>query len=111
MLDAILVPALLFIVMIAAFLFIPRFMVRRAMRQVIARFREHRALDPQSAKTQGELGLNPLSFVQRMASPRDYKPTAMKILMSAGIIASTPDGKMYLLEDKVKQLHSSIAGK
>ncbi len=110
MLATILLPVILFAVMIAAFIFIPRFMVRRAMGKVIACFRKHNALKAENAKTQGELGLNPLGFFQRMAAPRDYKPTALKVLANAGAILSTPEGKMYLVEEKLNELSPSISG-
>lgn len=104
MLQAILFPVILFLLMIAAFVYIPRFMIRRAMRKVMAIFRYHNALRPENAKTRAEMGLNPLSFFQRIAAPRDYKPAALTILINAGVIIETPDGRMYMVEEKANEI-------
>jgi hypothetical protein len=100
---AVLYPILFFLLMIAALIFIPRFMIRRALRQTISIFRYFRADSPERAKTSGELGLNPPDFVTRITSLRDYKPQALQILIAQGVVASTDEGKLYLLEEKCRE--------
>jgi hypothetical protein len=101
--SSILLPILFFILMIAALIFIPRFMIRRALRQTIAIFRHFRADSPEKAKTRGELGLNPADFMTRITSLRDYKPQALQILLGEGVVASTEEGKLYLVEGKCRE--------
>jgi hypothetical protein len=94
---------IMFALAMAAIIFIPRFMVQRALLKVVKIFRQHNAFGAANAKTKEALGLNPLGFVQRMASPRDYKPTALKLLATAEILLSTEDGKMYMVEEKLNE--------
>ncbi len=91
----------LFTVLFFILLFtLPTFLSRRAARQVITLFREHQAVGEENAKTQAELGLNPLSFEKRLISFRDYKPRALKALISAQVVQTTEEGKLYLSEEK-----------
>jgi|WetSurSiteA1Bulk_404760.scaffolds.fasta_scaffold123359_2 hypothetical protein len=101
--SSILYPVLFFLLMIAALIFIPRFMIRRALRQTISVFRHFRVDSPEKAKTRGELGLNPADFMTRITSLRDYKPQALQILMGEGVVASTEEGKLYLVEEKCRE--------
>ena len=80
---------------------IPRWLMRRAARQVIKIFREYNATDAKNAKTIDELGLRPPSMMERMMRRRDYKPHALNALMKAEIIQVTKDGKLYLSEEKL----------
>jgi hypothetical protein len=80
---------------------IPRWLMRRAARQVIKIFREHNATDAKNAKTIDELGLRPPGMMERMMRRRDYKPYALNALMKAEIIHQTEDGKLYLSEEKL----------
>lgn len=82
---------------------LPRFMLKRAMSQVIHRFRAHRSLSRESAKTLQELGLTSHSFVERIMKPRDYKPYALQILQREGVLCQTEDGKLYLSEEKLSE--------
>ncbi len=84
--------------------FIPRWLVRRAARQVIKIFREHNATESKDARTIDELGLRPPGALERMMRRRDYKPHALNALMQAGIIKATEDGRLYLSEDKLAEL-------
>ena len=86
-----------------AFFLIPRIMIRRALSQVIRIFRYHHALSPDSAKTAAELGFRPQNFLDRFLKTRDYKPYALQLLMQAGVIQLTPEGKMCLSEEKLEQ--------
>ncbi|MCJ7426464.1 MAG: hypothetical protein MUO17_04975 [Dehalococcoidales bacterium] len=78
---------------------IPRWRLKRAIRQVIAIFRQNSALDKKTAKTIDELGLKPRGFAERMFHGRDFKPYALNALVKAGIIKGTGDGRLYLAED------------
>jgi len=80
---------------------IPRWLTRRAARQVIKIFREHNATDAKNAKSIDELGLVPPGMLERMMRRRDYKPYALNALMKAEIIQATEDGKLYLSEEKL----------
>jgi hypothetical protein len=101
--SSVLYPIFFFLLMIAALIFIPRFMIRRALRQTISIFRHFGVNSPEKAKTRGELGLNPADFMTRITSLRDYKPQALQILMSEGVVASTEDGKLYIVEEKCRE--------
>jgi hypothetical protein len=103
--KSILAPILIFLLMIAALILLPRFMIKRAIKQTIAIFRHYGALREDQARTRGELGLNPPDFMARITSLRDYKPSAMQILMNEGVIVSTAEGKLYIDEEKLDEFH------
>jgi len=101
--SSILYPIFFFLLMIGALILIPRFMIRRALKQTIAIFRHFGVNSPEKAKTRAELGLNPADFMTRMTSLRDYKPNALQILMNEGVVASTEEGKLYVVEEKCRE--------
>jgi hypothetical protein len=101
--KSVLIPIFIFLLMIAALIFIPRFMIRRAIKQTIAIFRHYVALRADQAKTRSELGLTPPDFMARITSLRDYKPSAMQILINEGVIVSTEEGKLYIDEEKLNE--------
>jgi len=78
---------------------IPRWRLKRAIRQVIAIFRQNSALDKKTAKMIDELGLKPRGFTEGMFHGRDFKPHVLNALVKAGIIKGTGDGRLYLAED------------
>ena len=88
---------------------IPRWRLKRAIRQVIAIFRQNSALDKKTAKTIDELGLKPRGFAERMSHGRDFKPHVLNALVKAGIIKGTGDGRLYLAEDAL--MASGIEGR
>jgi hypothetical protein len=88
---------------------IPRWRLKRAVRQVIAIFRQNSALDKKTAKTIDELGLKPRGIMEGMFHGRDFKPHAMNALLKAGIIKGTDDGRLYLAEDML--MTSGIEGR
>ena len=97
---------LIIVLLIIAFgggLYIRTLLTRRAIFRVIEIFYEHNALGTSSAKTLNELGLERPDLVQRMTRPRDYRQTALQILMKEGIINVTEDGKVYMVEEKLDQ--------
>ncbi len=87
---------IILILLVLGLFFIPRFLINRAVKQVVRIFRKHGALDAKHAKTIEELGLVPS---RSMFWLRDYKPLAMQLLMSADIVRTTEDNKHYLAED------------
>lgn len=99
----ILIIALIFVVLLAAVFFIPGFLLKRAVRQVIRILRRHNATDPSTAKTDAELGIAPKPFMQRLMSFRDYKPYAVTVMLRAGVIIQTEGGRLYLSEEKLME--------
>jgi hypothetical protein len=83
---------------------IPRWLMRRAARQVIRIFRAQNATDSKNARTIDELGLRPPGMMERMMRRRDYKPQALDALVQVGVVKVTEDGKLYLSEEKLTEL-------
>lgn len=81
---------------------VPPYMTGRAIKQVVMRFRQHGALDEESAKTLIEMDLGPPTLIQRLTRPKDYKPRALKALQSAGIVRITATGRFYMSEEKLR---------
>ncbi len=91
---------------VAAALFISARMTRRAVRQVIAIFEKHNAIGIQHAKTVHELGLTPPNLIDRFTRMRDYKQSALNILLKAGIVQTTEEGKLFISVEKFAELKS-----
>jgi len=89
------------VVMVVALFFVPRWRMKRASRQVIRIFRNQNATTAKNAKTIDELGLRPRGMVEGMFQGRDYKPNALSVMESGGIIVRTEDDRYYLSEDKL----------
>jgi hypothetical protein len=83
---------------------IPRWLMRRAARQVIKIFRAQNATENKNARTIDELGLRPPGMMERMMRRRDYKPQALNALMQVGVVKVTEDGKLYLSEEKLAEI-------
>jgi hypothetical protein len=94
---------LAFLAMILMTLLISGYLVKRAAEEVIGRFCYYGALETKKARTLEDLGLAPLDFFQRLFRRRDYKPYALQSLSQAGIIRSTQEGKLYLVEEKLDE--------
>ena len=99
--DGTLYIVLIVIAIILFWLFIPRFLIKRAISQVIKTFQYHNALNAKDARTIDELGLTPPTFSQRMFRTRDYKPQALDLLMRGEIVLTTEDGRLYLSQEKL----------
>lgn len=82
---------------------VPRWLMGRAVRQVIWIFRKNDATDSKNARTIDELGLTPPGILERMMRRRDYKPHALDSLRQAGVIQETDEGKLYLSEEKLAE--------
>ena len=97
---------LFLIVMIVALggvFYIRAFLTRRAIFKVIDIFHRHNALGVNGAKTLHELGLESPNFFQRITKPRDYKQSALQILMKRDIILVNEDGRFYMVEERLDQ--------
>jgi hypothetical protein len=93
-----------FVIVFLAFrLVVPQFFTRRALKPVIARFREHHALDAENARSIEALGLGPLAFVDRIMRLRDYKPKALAALIQGEIVLYTENGNLYLSEKRLAE--------
>jgi hypothetical protein len=90
--------AILLMLAFLAVLRIQAFLVKRALTQVIDRFRTSHSLCSQGSKTVDELELRPPDFLERIYKPRDYKPYALKMLIRTGAVRLSGNGKMCLLE-------------
>jgi len=97
--NSIIFIVILFVLLLVAMFFIPRWRLKRAIRQVVKIFREHSAIDRRSAKTIDELGLRPRGMVEGMFRGRDYKQYALNALMKSEIITQTEEGRFYLSEE------------
>jgi hypothetical protein len=82
--------------------YISSFLVKKAMRDVVSRFREQGATSPKKAATAEELGLAQRDFLGRMFRARDYKPQAMSLLGQKNIIRATEEGRLYLSEEELR---------
>ena len=102
-LNIFMVGFVLLALLILAF-FISGWMTRRAVVRVIEIFRQHRAIGIQQAKTIDELGLTPPGFLEKVMRTRDYKQNALKILIKNEVIHITEDGKLYITEEKSREL-------
>jgi len=81
---------------------IPRILLKRAVNQVLRRFREQKALSLKTARTVEELNLMPRGMFAGMLQGRDYKPYALDMMKKGKIIVTTEDGtKLYLSEEKL----------
>ena len=93
--------ALLAVIFILGVTVLPQLFIRRAIPSVIRIFRAHNALRDRDAQTIDVLGLYTKPMLERMWKPRDYKPRALQLLLSANIVQMTEDGKLYLSEDNL----------
>ena len=89
---------LLFLVIIV---FLPMMLNKRAVFQVIQIFKQHGALDADSAKSIIELKLTKPTLKDRMMRFRDYKPAALESLIQVGVVQGTEDGRLFLLEERL----------
>jgi hypothetical protein len=81
-------------------------MTKRAIGRVLEIFQKQSAIGPQGAKTVGELGLTPPSLMEKFTRMRDYRQNALSILIKTGIIHTSPEGKLFLPEEKLAELMS-----
>ena len=91
------------LILVVGVYFIPRFLVRKAVKKVVALFRAREATSPATALTAQELGLVQPRFMDRMFRMRDYRPHALRALVQANIIKVTEDGALYLSEEELER--------
>jgi hypothetical protein len=84
-------------------LFIRTFLTRRAIFKVIEIFCQHHALGMNGAKTLHELGLERPDFFQRMTRRRDYKQSALQLLIKRGIIFENEENRFFMVEEKLDE--------
>jgi TctA family transporter len=101
--GSLLIPFILLLIFLGAWLLLPQFMTRRAAKKVIKIFRSHHALDVNSARSAEQMGLaaKPFFSLARFGT-RDWKPRALQLLFEAGVIQATPDNRLYLDEQKLQ---------
>jgi len=92
---------LIVILFILAALFLPYWLVMRAVPKVIKSFRKQNAIGKNNAMTIEELKLKPKSIFQRMFSRRDYRQQALQFLIRVEIVDITEEGKYFLKEEKL----------
>ena len=89
------------VVLLIAMLILPmwlgRWRMNRAARQVIDTFIRHGAIGPRNAKTVEELGLVSSSFGRFLV--RDFRKMAMMALLRSNTLDQTEDGKLYLTQE------------
>jgi hypothetical protein len=90
----------LMILAFAASFWLRNFLTKRAVLKVVKMFYQRNALSMNGAKTPRELGLERPDLVARMMKPRDYKQTALQLLVKEDVIRIV-DGKLYLVEEKL----------
>jgi hypothetical protein len=79
-----------------------RFLMKRAIAAVVKKFREHNALEPFTAMTLEELGLKSTRLLE-IRGLRDYKPTALQLLIRNEIIQVTEGDRLFLSEDALSR--------
>jgi hypothetical protein len=89
---------LLIVLLLLGAVYLSRFLIKKAMRDVVSVFRRRGALNPKGALTAEDLGLVKGRFTDRMFRVRDYKPDALRLLAQANVVKITEDGRLYLSE-------------
>ncbi len=92
---------LIVILFILAAIFLPYWLVMRAVPKVIRAFRKQNAIGKQNAMTIEELKLKPKSLFRRVLSRRDYRQQALQFLIRVKIVDITEEGKYFLNEEKL----------
>jgi hypothetical protein len=102
----VLVVVLLIAALAVAAIYIPRFLLRRATRNVVSLFRGRDATSPATATTLVQLGLVQRKGLERLTRVRDYRPYAMRLLTNTNVVRTTEEGTMYLSEETLE--HSPV---
>ena len=101
---------IIFIIFAAIGMFvIPRFLFRRAIKPVIKRFLDKKAVSTENACTLDELGLKPRGYMENMILLRDYKQFVLDVMLKHNIVVVTEEGKVYLSQERLAG--SRFAGK
>ncbi len=92
---------LIVILFILSVIFLPYWLIMRAVPRVIKAFRQNNATSAGTARTIEELGLKPKSIFQRMFTRRDYRQNALQFLIRSDVVDITEEGKFFLNEEKL----------
>jgi hypothetical protein len=94
---------LLIVVGLVGSLYLSRVLMSKALRDVVARFHKLGATQAENAASLEQLDLAPGRMFERMFKRRDYKPSALRLLIQSGIVITTEDGTLYLSEDALER--------
>ena len=89
------------ILLVGTALWLSRILMAKAIRSLIGTLREAGATSSASARTAEELNLRPKSTLRDFRVLRDYGPYALQILIRAGVVEVTEDGKLFLSEERL----------
>jgi hypothetical protein len=101
---AVILLILIMILLLALAFYGSTFLMRRALKAVVKRFRDNDALTPATARTVEELGLARRGMFQFKAL-RDYKPAALDVLMRNNVIQVTEDNRIFLSEEELAKIN------
>lgn len=93
------------LLLLVAALYLSRYLLKRAVREVVALLRAKGATDPESAAMLEELGLERGGTFDRMFRLRDYRPSALRLLAQANVVRATDGGRIYLSEAQLAGSH------
>jgi hypothetical protein len=99
---AVILVILIMVLLIAIAFVMSNFMMRRAIKAILKLMRDGQALSPDSAKTSDELGFRGRGMFN-FKLMRDYRPQAMQLLITANVIQTTEDGKIFLSEENLSK--------
>jgi hypothetical protein len=89
------------VLLVCVALWLSRVFMAKAIRSLIVALREAGATSSASARTAEELNLRPKSTIRDFRVVRDYGPYAFQILVRAGVVEVTEDGRLFLLEERL----------
>lgn len=96
---------ILFMIVILGFaFFISARLTKRALFRVLTIFRDENAIGYERARTIEQLGLTPPNILERIGRPRDYRQNALKILIKSEVVQLTEDGRLFITEEKMREL-------
>ncbi len=89
------------ILMGIAWVVLPQFLYKRAIKQVVKIIKQHNAMNAETAKTPVAMGLAQRGWIQNLGRTRDYKPRALQMLIDYDIVRKTNDDRVYLVREKL----------
>lgn len=98
-----------FLLLVAVFV-LPRLRMRKSFTTIIRQFRENNAVDPQHARRAEDLKIDFESRTPSLFQTGDEESDAARLLLNAGIIQRTEDGKLYLSEESLSNSQYSKYG-
>jgi hypothetical protein len=90
------------ICLIAAAIFIPRYMVLTAMKKIIRTLIREGAFNVRSAVSPEQIGIGQRGMWGGMLRMRDYRPQALYMLVDSEILVNTLDGRYYISVDRLQ---------